>query len=142
MRTRVQRVQEHGQAIAAMGIVTLLFVLLTLGIVDFGRMLMVMNVVTHAARDGARTAALTSPADWPTSQGALVAEVQRQIATVTATPFTVTRNCTVLNGRPQASVEVQGNEPFLFRFVGLWGGDVTIDRTATFRYEGSQSNCP
>ena len=46
--------RQRGQALAEMGFVILLFVVLTLGIIDFGRMFMVLNVITHAARDGAR----------------------------------------------------------------------------------------
>lgn len=136
---------QRGQALAEMGLVVLLFTVLTLGIIDFGRMLMVMNVVTHAARDGARDAALTAPGNWAGDLAGLQANVEAQVATVTGTGYDVTRSCNMVNGRPRVSVRVHaqgGGEPFIFSFPGLWGGSVDIDRTATFRYEPLETACP
>ena len=137
-----RKTRQRGQALAEMGMVVLLFVVLTLGIIDFGRMLMIVNVITHAARDGARIAALTSPDNWAAQQGTLVASVEAQIATVTTTSFTVSRACSVVGGLPEVTVPVTGQEPFLFSFPGLWGGDIDVNRVATYRYEPLQAECP
>ena len=138
---------RRGQAIAEMGMVVLLFVVLTLGIMDFGRMLMVLNVITHAARDGARIAALTKNDRWAGGalSGADLAAVQTrvraQIATVMpqsqADAFTVTPSKFSAGAAgDEASVRVQGSVPFIFSFPGIWGGSITVDRTATYRFEG------
>jgi hypothetical protein len=139
--------RQRGQAMAEMGLVVLLFVVLTLGIIDFGRMLMVLNVITHAARDGARIAALTKFERW--SGGALTgaelaavqSRVRQQMGTVmpqseadafSVTPFKAAGGA----AGEEASVRVQGSVPFIFSFPGLWGGSITVDRTATYRFEG------
>lgn len=139
--------RQRGQAMAEMGLVVLLFVVLTLGIIDFGRMLMVLNVITHAARDGARIAALTKNEKWTggaltgADLAAVQTRVRQQIATVMpqsqADAFSVTPS--MVNGGAageEASVRVQGSVPFIFSFPGLWGGSITVDRTATYRFEG------
>jgi Flp pilus assembly protein TadG len=142
MEPRRKTRRTRGQALAEMGLVILLFTTITLAIIDFGRMLMILNVITHAARDGARIAALTPPASWAGQQGAITAAVNAQIATVTTTTFTVSQACNVVNGLPEVSVTVDGPEAFLFSFPGLWGGNVDINRVATYRYEPLQATCP
>jgi Flp pilus assembly protein TadG len=132
-----------------MAFVVVLLVVLSLGIIDFGRMLMTVNVITHAARDGARQVALLNQNRWtgspPAMSGADLTTVQTsvraQIATVMpasqANAFTVTASRTPAGGvGDEASVTVTGSVPFLFSFPGVWGGSVNITRTATYRFEG------
>jgi Flp pilus assembly protein TadG len=139
--------RQRGQAMAEMGMVVLLFVVLTLGIMDFGRMLMVLNVITHAARDGARIAALTKADRWSggtltgAEYAAVADRVHQQIATVMAQgdadAFTVTTSKVNAGAAgDEASVRVRGSVPFMFSFPGIWGGSITVDRTATYRFEG------
>jgi Flp pilus assembly protein TadG len=148
--TNIRTTRQRGQAIAEMGIVVLLFVVLTLGIIDFGRMLMVLNVITHAARDGARLAALTPDSQWTgTSLGGTPLTTIRdrmrvQMATVLsdgdadslANSATVTRTQSGSAVGEEAQVVITGEVPFLFSFPGLWGDPITVDRTATYRFEG------
>ena len=140
---QVGRKAQGGQALAEMGLVVLLFVLLTCGIVDFGRMLMILNVVTHAARDGARMAAVIPDGSLIAESSNISTRVQSQIATVTTDPFTVTTTCAVLAGGPAMTVEVRATNgvDYLFTFPGLWGGTLNVDRSATFRYERGDT-CP
>jgi len=138
---------QRGQALAEMGMVVLLFTVITLGIVDFGRMLMILNVITHAARDGARAAAVIPRSEWSggalsSGMQAIVQErVQSQLETVmtqgdaggfTVTPLLVDAGA----AGEEVSVTVSGTVEYLFGFSGIWGGDVTVDRVATFRFEG------
>jgi Flp pilus assembly protein TadG len=51
--------REKGAAMVEMGIVVALFLLIVLGIAEFGSAFMVTQAVVSAARDGARTAAVT-----------------------------------------------------------------------------------
>jgi len=142
--------RQRGQAMAEMGMVVLLFVVLTLGIMDFGRMLMVLNVITHAARDGARMAALTRDSSWSgtTLGGAAATTIRNRMrdqistvlalgdATTLANSATITRTNTGAPVGEEASVRVQGSVPFMFSFPGIWGGSISVDRTATYRFEG------
>src|ERR1051325_1160782 len=60
MRSAPRR--THGQALIEGAIIISLFVLLALGIIEFGRAFFLSNYIAHAARDGARMAAvLTFP---------------------------------------------------------------------------------
>src|SRR6185503_21194028 len=52
-----RNIRSRGQALAELGIVIVLFVFLGLGIIEFGRAWMIINIAKHAARDGARAAA-------------------------------------------------------------------------------------
>jgi hypothetical protein len=130
-----------------MGLVVLLFTVITLGIIDFGRMLMVLNVITHATRDGARIAALTKNDLWIGGSlsgaplTALQDRVHDQIGTVLpqseADQFTVTpvkRDGGAAGA--EAEVTVSGDIPFLFTFSGIWGGTIPVTRVATYRFEG------
>lgn len=55
-----ERAQRCGAAVVEFAIVVPVFFLLVFGIVEFGRMVMVQQIITNAAREGARTAALAS----------------------------------------------------------------------------------
>ncbi len=55
-KTRVHA--RRGAAMVEMAIVLPIFVLVSLGVVEFGRALMVANMVTNSAREGARMAVL------------------------------------------------------------------------------------
>lgn len=49
---------RRGAAMVEMALVLPLFVMLVLGIIEFGRAMMIANLVTNAAREGARMAVL------------------------------------------------------------------------------------
>jgi len=83
---------ERGQALIEFGVVVVLFVTLVLGVVTFGHAFMVMNMITHAARDGARIAAT-----WPdrgncgvlTNKDPIRQKVKDEIETVSGETFQV-----------------------------------------------------
>ena len=54
---------QRGQALAETGIAITLLLLLVMGVIEFGRAFMVANMITHAARDGARSAAVVHSTD-------------------------------------------------------------------------------
>jgi Flp pilus assembly protein TadG len=64
---RDRRQRERGQALAETGIVLLIVVALSMAIVDFGRMLMLLNMVTSATRDAARVASAVPFVDRDTN---------------------------------------------------------------------------
>jgi Flp pilus assembly protein TadG len=147
MTSRLQKPRQRGQALAEMGLVVLLFVTITLAIIDFGRMLMILNVITHAARDGARTAAVIPATQFPvgalggSNLSTIQTRVRNQIATVMSTTdanaFSVSGTRVAGGGAGDTvRITVAGNVPYLFNFPGLWGGNVAVNRVATFRFEG------
>ena len=50
--------QRHGAAVVEFALVAPLFIMLVFGILEYGRMVMVQQVLTNAAREGARAAVL------------------------------------------------------------------------------------
>jgi Flp pilus assembly protein TadG len=122
---------QRGQAIVEAGIVMLLLILLAGGVMQFAHAFMIANMITHAARDGARLAAswqsrgacgqLTNTADIQTT-------VANEIAAVTAETFTVTVSqtpavgsssppCDSAGTTPAVTVNVQGCVPFIFNML-------------------------
>jgi Flp pilus assembly protein TadG len=58
--TRIRRRTERGQAIVELALTLPLLLLIVLGVFDFGLLFQQYEVVTNAAREGARLAVLTS----------------------------------------------------------------------------------
>jgi Flp pilus assembly protein TadG len=132
--------------LAELGMTIVLFMLLSLGIVEFGRILMIVNVVTHAARDGARSAAVVPAsgriAGTIQNWSGIEAQVTNQIANVTTVGFTVTHGQPTDGGIPMVEVTVTatgGGVPYLFApflFPGLGSNTLPVTRTVRFRDEG------
>jgi Flp pilus assembly protein TadG len=53
--------QNHGQSVVEFALVLPLLLVLLIGITEFGRAWMTVNVLTSAAREGARLAVVTAP---------------------------------------------------------------------------------
>ena len=138
-----RREGARGQALAEMGIVIVLFVFLGLGIIEFGRAWMIVNITTHAARDGARAAAAlpTGSRDasgFITNWGAIETAVENQILDNTGQTMTATGDSNADSGGvPMISLRVQGNVDWLFFHTPLgFGPTFQVDRIVTFRDEG------
>lgn len=133
---------QRGQALAETGIVIVLLLLLVMGVVEFGRAFMVTNMIVHAARDGARTAAV-QPVTNRDSSGIILSTssietaVRNEIAAVvgSSTASGLTINVTQAAGPPPVvTVQVSGNIPFILHWAGFT--NYTINRSVTFRDEG------
>jgi Flp pilus assembly protein TadG len=136
-------IRSRGQALAELGIVIVLFVFLGLGIIEFGRAWMIINIATHAARDGARAAAAlpTGSRDangFITNWAGIATAVENQILDNTGQTMTATGDSTADSGGvPMISLRVQGNVDWLFFHTPLgFGPTFTVDRIVTFRDEG------
>jgi len=118
----------RGQGLVEAAVVILLFMVMGLGVLTFGHAFMAVNMITHAARDGARLAAT-----WPTRGGcnkldnnntaALQQKVKDEISTVVGGTFSVdVRNNPFQAGgtpcapstTPTVVVTVTGCVPYLF----------------------------
>lgn len=138
---------QRGQAMVEAGITISLFVILTMGIIEFGRAWMVGNMITQAAREGGRVAAVVPPGNRTAgiinaaTQTTIATQVKNQISNVldstTANAFTVnvTQQANVGGtGVNEVQVQVTGTVPYIFNlpFVGT---SFNVDRRVTFRDE-------
>ena len=124
---------------AETGLVIVLLIFLSMGIVEFGRAYMISNMITHATRDGARMASVV-PASGRNSSGIItstsaistqvLAEIQNVMPT---TGLTVTVSQPTISSIPMVSVRVNGSVPYMIK---LWGTTYPVDRTVVFRDEG------
>lgn len=147
MRTNpAGRARVRGQALVETAIVILLILSMSMAIIDFGRMLMLLNMVTSATRDAARVAAAVNHADRttagvPCDEGAIKDIVVNQLADVGLTldpdaDVEITQDA----GNPAANVPATITVttsiaiPWiaLFNFVGT---DLQVSRSVTFKDE-------
>jgi len=138
-----RRDRARGQALAELGIVIVLFVFLGLGIIEFGRAWMIINMVTHAARDGARAAAALPPASRDssgkiTAWGPIETAVENYIQDNTGQTMTATGISTAdVGGVPMVAVQVEGQVDWLFFHTPLgFGPTFEVNRIVSFRDEG------
>ena len=129
---------QRGQALAETGIVIVLLVTMAMGIIEFGRAWLIANMITHAARDGARMAAVPASnrdgSGMITDTSAIVNQVLSDIGTVVPTSgFTVSVAQTMIGGIPMVQLTVTGTVNYVFNLVGT---SFTVNRTVTFRDEG------
>ena len=133
---------QRGQALAEMGIVVVLFVTLCVGILEFGRAWIIVNMITHATRDGARVAAVALPSNRDsygmiTNKSSIQSQVLSEIQTVTPTTgFAVNVTQSTVGGVPMVQVQVIGTVQYMFQLVG---NSFAVNRTVTFRDEGRAS---
>jgi Flp pilus assembly protein TadG len=150
-----QRETERGQALAETAIVIVVLVLLVMGIIEFGRAWMVINMITHAARDGARTAAVLAqssrgtcgsitsdygPIAGPVGTGLVLSEINNVMPptdlTVTISqspPVASATPCPTPASLPMVTVTVNGTVPYIFNLVGT---NFSVNRSVTFLDEG------
>jgi Flp pilus assembly protein TadG len=130
---------QRGQALVEMALVVVLFVALTMGVIEFGRAWMIGNMITHAARDGARAAAVTPTANRGaggtiSNTAAIQANVLAGIGNAVPTNgFNVAVTQPTIGGIPMVQVTVTATVPYLFNLVGQ---NFTVNRTVSFRDEG------
>ena len=131
--------RQRGQALVEMALVVVPFVALTMGVIEFGRAWMISNMITHAARDGARAAAVTPTASRGaggtiTNKAPIQTSVLTSIGnTVPTTGFNVAVTQPTVGGIPMVQVTVTATVPYVFNLVGP---SFTVNRTVSFRDEG------
>jgi Flp pilus assembly protein TadG len=138
-----RQTRTRGQALAELGIVIVLFVFIGLGIIEFGRAWMIINIATHAARDGARAAAALpatsrDASGFVTNWATIETAVETQIQDNTGQTMTATGDSNAdVGGVPMIALRVQGDVDWLFFHTPLgFGPTFQVDRTVTFRDEG------
>jgi Flp pilus assembly protein TadG len=133
--------RRRGQALIEMALVVVALVFLMAGIVEFGRAFMLANMITHAARDGARFAATLGGASR--TNGALnstgqtsvknhVIQLVQGVMPLTANDVGVTSDGA--SCPPTVTVTVNGTIDYLL-LKGLVGNGFNVARSITFRDE-------
>jgi hypothetical protein len=153
-RTRLWRC-ETGAELVEFAFAFPLLLLVVLGIIDFGLLFQRYEVVTNAAREGARVAVL--PEYYV--PGESVAHVESRVDQyLTAGGLTATPTITVGpvdvpiggDGQCMKVAQVTVEYPHTFLFVGgiarYFGGttftETALRATAAMRYEGTSTDCP
>jgi len=150
----VVRQTERGQALVELPLALVLLVLLMMGIIEFGRAWMVISMLTHAARDGARAAAVLSqtnrgscgsisssygPIAGAAGTGLVKTEIGNVIDTtaltvsISQTPAPGSAPCAAPATVPMVTVTISGSVPYVFNLVG---SSFSLNRSVTFRDEG------
>ncbi len=140
MRTRRRQALavsgETGLAILEMAFIFPIFVLLTIGLVEFSRAWLTVNTMNHATREAVRLAAVTSPV--VANDSAVVTKVNSILANAGLSGATVTN--TAPAGTPR---EVTVTTTLNFNYLGgtgtilgfSFGGTIPLASQATMRYE-------
>lgn len=140
MMRRLRR-SERGAAMIEFAIVLPLLLLFICGIVDFGRALWAVNLLTSAARQGGRWAAAQDQPSTAEIDSVVLAAIPSTVpissslsaSNVTVSPGTITNGVTTSITVTITGVNFQAITP-LPGLIGL--GSITFpDISATFRYE-------
>ena len=134
-KTGLSKLREsRGNAVVEMALILPILLLLVFGITEFGRAWMVVNVLTTAAREGARLAVVTTPD---------VAAVQARATAVcnaAAIHNNVVVNCAGPNvNDPERKVTVTVSADFQVvtgRVLNMFQGTIPLSAQCSMRSEG------
>ena len=149
LRNRLRRAGERGSELIELALVLPILLLIIAGIIDFGFLFQRYEVVTNAAREGARIAVLPGY-----SNADVTARVQQYLTagglsnSPTVTP--TTGSVTLPSGMIVNTVQVQVDYPSSFSFIGpmaaMVGGSgwntITLRATSTMRSESAAGGGP
>lgn len=146
---------QRGQSLAELGMIIAMFALLSIGTLEIGRTWLVANMITQAAREGARVAALTgavsrgsSSTDLGlingTAKASIITLVKDEIlgvldaASVEALAYAVVQDPAAggmvpAGTIPMVTVTITGHVDYMFN---LFGTSFEVDRSVSFRDEG------
>jgi len=120
---------QKGQSLVEFALVLPVFIILLFGIMEFGRLWEISNVLTSAAREGVRVAAVTAP-----DQALVVSAAQNVLNAAQIS------NAVVQVAGPNASNEV--SVTIIFNYQPMSGviipglASMSITRSTTMRWEG------
>ena len=122
-------IKQKGQALVEFALVLPLFIILVFGVIEFGHLLMTYNVLTGAAREGVRVAAVTAP---DPSQVQNAAQNLLSASNISGAIITVTGP----NASREVIVTVQFNYTPLTGSIIPGIGPFQLTRSSTMRWEG------
>ena len=123
-------IQKEGQALVEFALVVPMLVVILFGIFEFGRLWMTMNILTGAAREGVRVAAVTAP-----DAGLVQNAVENIMLAANIAGATITISGP--NAATEVTVTVQMNYTVVTGSIvpGL-RGTFLLTRSAIMRWEG------
>ena len=137
----------RAQALVETGIVVVMLTFLVLGIMEVGWAFMRLNMITHAARDGARWGATLDKTLRDATTGcftgggtsSIETHVTTALSSVGFTPSAINVSQGGCGATPVPTIQVQivGTMNMLFNFIGT---SYPIDRSVTFEDEGRVCN--
>lgn len=93
-----------GAAMVEKAVVLPLFLILVLGIIEFGRAMMVMQLITNGAREGARMAAMDGNSNTDVDQ--FIRDFVQATVNLNPSDITITISVTPASGNPQNVTDV------------------------------------
>ncbi len=145
-RTLWDTTRERGAAVVEMAVVTPLLLTLLFGVIEFGNSFMFRQILTNAAREGARTSAIQATA----SDSAIRTAVRDAMSavggiTIADSAIEITHWCKYSDGTPNFTEKVKITVPYagvaIFgTFFGVWDDIIAI---SSMRKEGvTQDSTP
>jgi len=123
-------------ALVETAVILPIFVLLMVGMVEFSRVLMVKQVITNAAREGARAGAVNLDDTEALTAAQNVSENYITISGVESGPATVTSSLIAAGGNPAVQVVIDYDyDSVLTNFIPGIDGTLTLRSTAIMRRE-------
>src|SRR2546428_397259 len=142
----LKRTRQHGQALVELGIVIVLIVTLAMGIIEFGRMFMIINMITNAAREGARVASVMQDSGRNASKQLTPScsnianmvrdQIRNVVASTAGMTVTTAQECAPGTTIPTVKVTVGGSIPYLFAILPGSSTGLSVNRQITFGDEG------
>ena len=145
---------QRGQGLAELGLTVALFTCLCMGVMEIGRTWLILNMITQAAREGARIGALVSAANRGTGTSlglfdttaktsitnAVKSEIGGVLDATTISGLTITVSQSPSTGGvvapptiPTVTVSVSGNVSYMFNILAT---QFAVNRSVSFRDEG------
>lgn len=123
---------SRGQSVVEFALVLPLLLVLVFGITEFGRAWLTMNVLTSAAREGARLAVVTAP-----DEGRVIARVEEVCAAGRITPTGVfVTGPDPADPDRRVTVTVEANfQVVTGNILGTFSGTIPLRANATMRHE-------
>ena len=122
---------ERGNSVIEFALILPILLLIVFGITEFGRAIMVTNMLNSASREGARLAAVT-PINDTTTVRARVIEV---LATSNITPKDISIEYSSSTNSVKVSVSTDF-EVLSAKVLGTFAGIIELKGTTVMRYEG------
>lgn len=136
-RSRWLRKRRRGQALVEFALIVPMFLMLVLGVYEFGRAWHVYQTITDAARDAARTAVLARPTITIDTVAAAANRVMAASALDTAGAIKTVTGFKVAGGNSTVTISY----PYQLRWIGGllgWSGayqSFNMNSSVTFRNE-------
>ena len=136
-RSRIGRRHRRGAAVVEFAVVAPVYFLFVFGIIEYGRMVMVQQILTNAAREGARVGVLdnSTSSDVTTAANRYLAPANITTATITVSPNPPS---SATSGNPVSVTVSVGFNQVSWLPSPLFLGGTTLTYTATMRRETMQ----